>query len=113
MTVGLELPARQSSRVMVTIEMAATARDWGVPGGVGESPLLGWVWWPPLPASTLGPSAPSLAPRPLQAGGGAGGVGGDGPAGRVGGVLVVVGVGVGTSGLAGCSSAPGTAVPSW
>ena len=91
MTVG-QLPAR-SSRVMVTIDRRTTAWYWRVPGGVGESPLLRWVWRPPLPAHTPGPP---LA-RPLQAGGGGGGDGGLGPGGGVG---VVVVVGVGTSGRA-------------
>ena len=94
---------------MVTIERRP-ARHWGVPGSVGESPLLGGVWRPPLPAGALSCPAPPL-PRPLQAGGGGGGAGRGRPAGRVG-VLVVVGV-VGTSGRAGGSSAPGPAVPSW
>ena len=93
MTVG-QLPAR-SSRVMVTIERRSPPRHWGVPGRVGEGPLLGGVGRPPLPAGTL--PGPPLS-RPLQAGGGGGGAGRDG--GPAGGVGVLVVVGVGTSGRA-------------
>ena len=94
---------------MIAIDMAANTWHGGVPGSVGESPLLGWVWWPPFPAGTVSAPTPSVS-SPVLGGGGGGGVGCCCPGVAVG---VVVVVGVGTSGLAGCSSAPGTAVPSW
>ena len=71
----------------------------GLPGRVGERPLLRRVRGPPLPGT-----GSCRGPLPPTGGGGGGGGGCPRPA--------AVGV-VGTSGWAGSSSAPGTAVPSW
>ena len=108
---------------LVTVEAAVAIGGGGGGGGgggrlpghvVGEGPLLGRVWGPPLPVLAQPGRAGHgdrgrLGPVRLAPGGGGGGGGGPAAAAVAGGAVVVLTVG--TGGRAAAVTAPRSAVP--